>query len=744
MQKMYLCRNKINYMNRFLTYLMLLMAMLMALPNGAFAAPKGEKMENWNVGKSAAKSIYFLDDVFMLADRCSAKRWHYESLFYFRGSIELKKKNLALRLVPNRRFFEHGGRHLLTEGCGVLNYVYPYRFTRHVDATYGSEPTVSMAGDEILDFSCLSIYNEYMITDHLLSPLQRENAKCYCYRVDSIRGPLVYFSFKERRRNTQLVNGSFVYDVSRQCIHSMVFSGEYGFLLFTVRVVMGEKGDECYWPKKAEMEFKYRYLGNVFDGRCLFVQRYHALENDYSFKPAKKDKYDVTEEYLVSIDTARVIVDSMTVASLRMMPLGRADKALYKEAREREAAKKQSNREREIADSLAGKKTTPWYKVVGTVGEMLVNRHVFDISPESYFRISSPHLSFSGWKGVSYRQDVRYQHTSKEDRSFSFVATGGYNFRPKQFVWRLESDYVYSPLNNAKLSFRLGNTGIERGSDGLSNDDEDSIIMPDEDDDDVIKKNHSIVFNDIEMLLEHTFEPMSGLKLLVGGVYHDRRPSHISPERLQEIGMKPSYKSFAPRLNVEYTPCQRYYRRNNKRVAVGSDWPTMCVDWESGISGLFDSDSKYEKWEFTVAKDWTLDALHKIMAKVGGGLFTHRENVDFVEYRYFYNGIIDYNWNDDVTGVFQLLESKYYNGAYRYLRGHIAYETPTLLLRNLNTRYLRSERFYLNALVTPQIMPYLEIGYGISSHIADLSGFASIEKGKFRRAGVKFTLHLFD
>lgn len=731
-------------MNRFFTYLIIYMALIISMPEGAFAQKKAGKMDNWHVGKSAAKAIPFLDDVFILADRCSSRKWRYEALFYFRGTVDLKKKSLALRLVPNRRFFEHGGRHLLTEGCGVQNYVYPNTFNRHIDATYGSEPTVSMAGDEILDFNCLSIYNEYMITDHLLSPLQRENAKCYCYRVDSVRGPLVYISFKERRRNTQLVNGSFVYDVSRQCVKSMVFSGEYGFLLFTMRVDMGDRGNECYWPKKAELEFKYRYLGNVFDGRCLFVQRYHAMEDDYSFKPAKKDKYDVTEEYLVSIDTARVVVDSMTVASLRMMPLSKAEKAYYTEAEERRAAILRSNREKQIADSLAGKKVTPWYKVVGTVGEMLVNRHVFDISPKSYFRISSPHLSYSGWKGVSYRQDVRFQHTSKEDRSFSFGATGGYNFRPKQFVWRLESDYVYSPLSNAMLSFRLGNTGIERGSGGLSDDDGGSIITPDTDGGDEEKKNHSVIFNDIEMLIEHSFEPVSGLKLLVGGVYHDRRPTHISRERLQEIGMKESYKSFAPRLNVEFTPCQRYYRKNNKRVAVGSDWPTVCVDWENGISGLFDSDSKYEKWEFTIAKDWTLDALHKIMAKVGGGFFTHRENVDFVEYRFFYNGIIDYNWNDDVTGVFQLLEGKYYNDAYRYLRGHVAYETPTLLLRALNTRYLRSERFYLNALITPQIMPYLEVGYGISSHIADLSGFISFERAKYSRAGVKFTLHLFD
>lgn len=730
-------------MKRRCTYLIILLALILSMPQDGYAQKKEWKWNHSDIGKRAAKTIPFLDEVFLLADKCSGKKWHYESEFYFRGNIELKKRSLALRFVPNRRFFEHGGRRLMTEGCGVQHYVYPYTFSRHIDATYGSEPKVSMMGDEILDFNCLSIYNEYMITDHLLSPLQRCNAKCYSYRVDSVSGPLIHFSFTARRRNTQLVSGRFVYDVSRQCLQTMVFSGEYGFLTFTMTLEMGDKGKERYWPKKSIMDFKYRYLGNVFEGRCSFTQKYGVLEDDYRFKPERKDRHDVSDQYLVRIDTTRLVVDSMLVAKRRMEPLAATDEAYYSEAVQRRADAEHGRKERMAADTAQGKRVTPWYKIAGAVGEMLVKRHIFETSPKSYFRISSPHISYSGWKGVSYRHDFSYHYTTDAERTFALKATGGYNFRPEQFVWRVSSNFVYSPLNDGVVSFKIENSGIRMSSEGLV-----KRMMPksvayyegEEED----AASEDIVFDDVELLLEHSIEPVSGLKLLVGGVFHDRSPKGFSRERLAELGIKNSYKSFAPRVNVAFTPCQTYYRKNNKRVVVGSEWPTLCLDWEKGISDTFDSDSKYEKWEFTITKDWTLDALHKIMAKVGGGMFTHRENVDFVEYRYFYDGIIDYNWNDDVSGVFQLLGGKYYNDAYRYLRGHFAYETPTLLLRNVSTRYLRSERFYLNALMTPQLMPYLEIGYGISSHIADLSGFASIERGRFRKAGVKFTLHLFD
>lgn len=722
--------------------LLLFVALSTMLPEPCHGATESARKEKSDVGKRAAKTVSFLDEVFLLADKCSDKQWHYESQLYFRGTLEMERKNIALRLLPNRRYFEHGGRQLLTEDCGIQQYDHPYTFNRHIDATYGPVPDVSMAGEEVLDFNCLTIYNEYMITDHLLSPLQRDNAKCYRYRVDSIRKPYIYYTFKARRRNTQLVSGHFVYDVSRQCLKSMDFSGEYGFLTFSMKIYMGSEGNERYWPKRTNLTFKYRYLGNVFKGDCLFTQKYNVIEERKSIKKKEKKHYDISDQYVVRIDTTSLKTDSSLIANNRTIPLNKKEISLYKYAHEQNIKSLKERIENDRRDSLDGKKLKPWYKVVGSVGEMLVNRHNFDTSENSYIRLSSPNISFSGWKGISYRQDIRYSMTTKSERTLVFEATGGYNFRPKQFVWQVGSNYLYSPILNGRLSFSIGSKGMIDSAQDIAN-----FIVTEEhtsiEESDEPGSDEDVVFNHTEMRLENTIEPISGLRLLVGGVFNIRTPRTDS-ETIHKLGLKDSYRSFSPRINVEYTPCQYYYRQGNRRVAVGSDWPTICVDWERGIKGMLDSNSNYEKWEFTLAKDWTLDALHKIMAKVGGGLFTNKREVNFVDYRYFYNGIIDYNWNDDVSGVFQLLSNRYYNNAYRYLRGHIAYETPTLVLRNVSTRYLRSERFYLNTLLTQELTPYIEFGYGISSHIADLSGFTSLVKGKFDKAGVKFTLHLFD
>ena len=68
------------------------------------------------------------------------------------------------------------------------------------------------------------------------------------------------------------------------------------------------------------------------------------------------------------------------------------------------------------------------------------------------------------------------------------------------------------------------------------------------------------------------------------------------------------------------------------------------------------------------------------------------------------------------------------------------------MLRHLMkyTQYVLNERLYLNALVVPHLKPYLEVGYGIGTHIFDFGLFASFANWKYQEIGCKFTFELFN
>jgi hypothetical protein len=138
--------------------------------------------------------------------------------------------------------------------------------------------------------------------------------------------------------------------------------------------------------------------------------------------------------------------------------------------------------------------------------------------------------------------------------------------------------------------------------------------------------------------------------------------------------------------------------------------------------------------------------MRNIYYRFGFGAFTNQDELYFVDFANFSRHNLPVGWNDEIGGVFQVLDSRWYNSSRRYVRGHFTYEAPFLILRHLMkyTRYVQNERIYISALSMPHLQPYLEVGYGIGTHIFDVGVFVSSENWKFGGIGCKFTFELFN
>ena len=104
------------------------------------------------------------------------------------------------------------------------------------------------------------------------------------------------------------------------------------------------------------------------------------------------------------------------------------------------------------------------------------------------------------------------------------------------------------------------------------------------------------------------------------------------------------------------------------------------------------------------------------------------------------------DWNDEIGGTFHLLDRHWYNSSTQYVRGNVTYESPFILLRPFN-RWLgmiQHERLYGGILFMPRLNPYVEVGYGIGTHIFDVGVFVNSMNGKFDTVGFKFTFELFN
>jgi len=671
----------------------------------------------------------------------------YRANLYIKGKMDIQKKNFILRYVPSMFRLQKGVREYLLETYSDLHYTAPNIYDQKVKASQGT-----VRGDRglpgLLEYFNVNIYSSSLLNDErLLSPLAKNGQKYYKYRIDSVMGDpnnLDYrIRFIPRTKSDQLVGGYMVVSSNVWSVREIRFSGRSELITFTCWIKMGEVGKKNeFLPVLYDVEAFFKFLGNRVDGNYTASLDYKSIElKEKKVRKKEKKNYNLSESFSLQCDTNAYKTDASTFAIMRPIPLDESEKKLYQNytlKRDTTTIQKQS------------KSQAFW----GTMGDLMVEDYKFNLSNIGSVRFSpfiNPLLfSYSGSNGLSYRQDFRYNRLFRGDKLLRIVPKLGYNFTRKEFYWSLNADFEYWPQKRGFFRLNVGNGNRIYSSKVL----DELKAMPDS----IFNFDliHLDYFKDLYFNFRHTVEIVNGLDISLGFSAHKR--TAVEPSRFVITGdypmpppefmdkFKNTYISFAPRIRVEWTPGLYYYMNGKRKINLHSLYPTFSVDYERGIKGVFKSTGEYERIEFDLQHQIRLGLMRNIYYRFGFGAFTNQDELYFVDFANFSRHNLPMGWNDEIGGVFQVLDGRWYNSSRRYVRGHFTYEAPFLILRHLMkyTRYVQNERVYISALSMPHLQPYLELGYGIGTHIFDVGVFVSSENWKFSGIGCKFTFELFN
>jgi hypothetical protein len=394
------------------------------------------------------------------------------------------------------------------------------------------------------------------------------------------------------------------------------------------------------------------------------------------------------------------------------------------------------------------------YAFWGQLGDALISSYRVNLQGVGSVKCSpllNPVLfSYSHSRGLSYKEKFKYnRYFRTTDRTLRIVPQIGYNFTYKEFYAQLSSEFLYYPQKLGKLELKVGNGNRIYSSAVL----DELKQMPDADFD--FDNARLDYFKDVYLNFFHSIEPVNGLMVKVGASLHWRRLAHPIVDQFDladgqttffNRAINKEYNSFAPRLRLEWTPSLYYYMNGRRKMNIGSKLPTFSFDYERGLKNVMGSNGKHERWEFDVQQSICLSALRSIAYRVGGGMYNRQGGMYFVDYANFSRHNLPEGWNDDIGGTFQLLDGRWFNSSRQYWRGHMTYESPFILLRSLKnwTGMVQQERIYGGILFIPHLNPYVELGYGIGTHVFDFGFFVSSISGNFDTAGVKFTFELFN
>ena len=673
----------------------------------------------------------------------------YKADLYLKGRVKVHKSNKLIRYIPSMFRLEDGVDDYILESLSEMHYMAPDVYNRKVKALSTTFPREKGQIVDLTDFLNVNIYSSSIMTDKLLSPLDEKSSRYYHYLLDTVSYvhdcPHYKILLIPKFNGTQLVKGYIWMNGVDFTIRETYMEGKFDMNTFKLHTVMGDSGDESFLPVRLHLNVEFKFMGNHLEMDARAWMKYHSVaynKDGKRRKSTKKHFHDLTEFYQLTCDTTQLITDKELFHDFRPFPLTMEEDSIY-----RAWAGRKINREVEKIMNPEKKSSVFW----GQVGDALIGSYNVNISGVGSVRcsplINPVMLSYSHSKGLSYKQKFKYNRLFSTGKILKVTPQVGYNFTHKDLYVKGDLSFLYWPEKQGSFDVNAGNGNRIYSSivldklKALSNNALD------------FKNMELDYFKDIYLNTFHSIEPVNGLYIKTGVSVHWRSLVNRQRKDLMEIidkiermKIRSEYNSFSPRIRIEWTPGMYYYMNGRRKMNVKSKMPTFIFDYERGLKGVFGSEEGHERWEFDVQQIIKLNQIRSLAYRVGGGMFTKMENMYFVDFVNFKRSNIPEGWNDEIGGTFQLLDGRWYNSSRQYLRGNVTYESPFIFLLPFNRLFgmIQHERLYGGVLFMPHLNPYIELGYGIETHVFDVGAFVSCINGKYDSFGFKFTFELFN
>lgn len=714
-----------------------------------------------------------MEKVFYYAERNFLTDLQYQADVYLRKNVTSKRRGLIARYFPWMSGIKQGEHQQLTE-CSLQLQFNPMgqrdcKVNAYCSTAEGLPVGVT---DEVENFNFF-LYDTNLFTDRILNPLNRRNKRFYRYelryvtRLDSFS--VAHIALVPRFENEQLLkDGSVEVDLNNGAVRKFTFRI---FSQMRHVVVTGQTGTGYYesvFPSKMRILTRFKFLGNRLD-EAYDVYANYRFSCPLKFESDANRKHDVTEKCLLRLDTMHAIRSREYFDAFRPFPLRGDERLLYEHADVQELKARTAPfvaKEHEVlTDSL--KATTmrgewksfyalPKNTTTANVGEwtkdMLLSSHTIQFGTAVDAKVRFPAVftpSMVQWshsKGVSVKTRLSMSANFRAiDAQLSFHPQVGYSFKQRQVYWDVPLQFVFWPRMNAAFTINAGggqHMYSSRQADEVRHklknyEKRDSILH-------IIDHFGFDDYRDLHLKADFAFSPHPSFRVVMGLHCHQRKMIDWN-ETAANAGMHRTLGSVAPHFEAEWTPGLFYYRKGVRRIPLYSRFPTFHFNYERAF-GTTSAETRYERLETDIRYRLSLYALRSLCFRAGFGTYLKRGENSFIDYDLFRFHNIPEGWNDEMSGEFQLLSSRWYNESSYYVRLSSAYESPMLLFARIPwiTHFVRTEHVYCNLLSVKYLNWYAELGYGVSTNLVNLGVFASATRGAHFGVGFKCAIRLFE
>ena len=619
---------------------------------------------------------------------------------YLKLSIKTDRRNFTMMCVPTLFHVANGKRDYIVENYGKVKFknVKDYNLKRQIFVS--TIPHRSSTMTVLRNYIVPDVYGIALFDDQILSPFNRANRVYYRYTISEVSPDTHLITFKPRNNNTQLIKGYALVQTLTGRVQHTRFQGEYDMLNFDIQAFFDETADDRFaiLPRKCVVNTSFNFLGNKL------TSSYTAMFRCDTTLP----------------DSIENTADMKLLSEIRPIQLDTAETNIYRKFFTKF----------ELPDTLQAetkKKKSNIGKIAWDILEDNMLSSIRGENDKGYFKLSPiinpEYITYSNSRGLAYKITLGAQYNFNEKRRLRFNSRTGYNFKIKQFYFDNRLHFDFNPKRNGWLEMTVANGNRINNSSVL-----DLLKEQHRDTVDFSKLNLNY-FNDNHYELACNIAVTDEFEVMPSIVYHHR--TAVNKEAMIQTGQPTTYDGFASSLTLKYQPLK--------------SWPLFSLNYERCLNGVFGSNMEYERWELDASYLRRYSSLKRFNARLGGGFYTNKSTTYFIDYKNFHEDYLPQGWDDDWSGEFQLLNSRWYNASNYYLRLNVSYDSPLLVLSYLPLagRIMEAERLYFSFAQLENTRSYYEVGYGFTTRFISLAFFGSFLNTEFIRFGTKFTFELF-
>jgi hypothetical protein len=222
--------------------------------------------------------------------------------------------------------------------------------------------------------------------------------------------------------------------------------------------------------------------------------------------------------------------------------------------------------------------------------------------------------------GFSYFKKWKDQRTID---SYSELSIGVLNNDLKGSTW---FRYLYAPFHQGKVGLVFSN--------------EFDAIVPFDAITQVYKRSNFIEATKLRLM--HNYEYFNGFYVDVEVEFNERR----SLTKYNQVGVFDSiipndqftefkgYQALLGEITVSYVPGQKYMREPNRKVILGSKWPTFYAFYQRGIPKLFGSDVDHEYGIIGMLQSFQIGTIGTSSYHIRAAKFLSSKNLKEADFKY--------------------------------------------------------------------------------------------------------------